>query len=482
MKKNINILMKSMIALLFIFGVSCQKLEENPKGMSTSSNFYTTPEQCEAAFTASMNSIFNTWGNYNANVFGLFPDGQYDGASLDYGADYTAELWRIHYNAITNINAVLKAVKAGNLKSSTQDVIDGIVAQARYLRAFNYFTLVRMYGRIPFITEDTPDPVVTALTPESKVDISVMYDNLEKDLLFAIEHLADYDEATPAKPCLWTAKSLLAKVYLTRATAPLNETSYYAKARDMADDVIVNGPYELLPDFRDVFKSSNKNNREMIISFQITDDDPNMDGAAWAPSEWGGWSGGPVKPAWAEAYPDQPRKENYILMNFSSDLSDPEAPIINYTESIDGVPYMGKYNMPNITLDEQLGISRANHSVMRFADVLLIYAEAANMANNGPTQLSVDRLNMIIDRANEETGTEPRANISMTAAQFDQKVIDERNYELCFEYDRIFDVFRKRILKEVNMPDNAEGYQETDYLFPIPSFDATFIGNNPGYE
>ena len=189
-----------------------------------------------------------------------------------------------------------------------------------------------------------------------------------------------------------------------------------------------------------------------------------------------------MKPAWAEAYPDQPRKENYILMNFSSDLSDPEAPIINYTESIDGVPYMGKYNMPNITLDEQLGISRANHSVMRFADVLLIYAEAANMANNGPTQLSVDRLNMIIDRANEETGTEPRANISMTAAQFDQKVIDERNYELCFEYDRIFDVFRKRILKEVNLPDNAEGYQETDYLFPIPTFDATFIGNNPGYE
>jgi len=105
--------------------------------------------------------------------------------------------------------------------------------------------------------------------------------------------------------------------------------------------------------------------------------------------------------------------------------------------------------------------------------------------------LAVDRLNTIINRANmpsesehPETsiqGTEALATTSMTKADFNQKVWDERNYELCFEFDRYFDVLRQRVLKEVNLPDNANDYDENDYLFPIPPLDATFIGQNPGY-
>ncbi len=62
-------------------------------------------------------------------------------------------------------------------------------------------------------------------------------------------------------------KDYLAKVYLTRATAPLNQTENYDKARDMADDVITNGPYGLLPDFEDVFKTSNNRNMEIMFAF-----------------------------------------------------------------------------------------------------------------------------------------------------------------------------------------------------------------------
>lgn len=480
--KNIynNILLKSSIVLLLIFGVSCQKLDENPLGLSVSTNFYSTPGQCEAAFAASMNTLYDAWSGYY-NFLGAFPDGQYEGADLAYGRDYNAEVWRIHYKAVLDINAVLKEVKRGSLSLQAPEVVAGINAQAKFLRAFNYFTLVRFYGKIPYITEDTPDPVVNPLTPESRLEIAAVYDKIEEDLTFAIDNLADYDASTPARPNLWIAKTLLAKVYITRATAPLNETANYAKARDMAADVIDNGPYMLLPDFRDVFKTSNKNNMEIIFAFQNTDDDPNVEGIAMAPSEWGGWSGGAVKPAWAEAYPEQPRKYSYILLDFPVDITDPENNIINYTESLDGVPYIGKYNWPNLTLDEVLGISKQYNPLLRFPDVLLMYAEAANMANGGPTQLAVDRVNLIIDRANAGTGLEPRATMAMTAAQFDAKVIDERNYELCFEFDRIFDVFRKRILREVNLPDNADSYDENDYLFPIPTFDALSIGNNPGY-
>ena len=150
------------VLFLTIAGISCQKLDEKPEGISTPDNFYTTPEQCEAAYTGALNALFVTWGGYQ-NI-PVFPDGQYEGTSLDFGITSFNDLWLWHYKSIANINAVLKAVKAGSLDGNPQETIDNVVAQGRFLRAFNYFTLVRLYGKIPYITEDTPDPASTPLT------------------------------------------------------------------------------------------------------------------------------------------------------------------------------------------------------------------------------------------------------------------------------------------------------------------------------
>ena len=472
-----------LLLLLCITVTSCQKLDEAPEGISTPANFYSTAGQCEATYAGSMNALFSTWNGYQNGV--AYPDGQFEGADLDFSVGSFNEVWTWHYKSISNINAVLKAVKDGSLAGNPDEVIANVVAQGRFLRAYNYFTLVRLYGKIPYLTEDSPDPIAIPLTPDSRLEIAAIYDLIEADLIYAAENMADYDAAVPGKPNKWVAKGFLAKVYLTRATAPLNQTENYAKARDMADDVITNGPYELLPKFEDVFKTSNNRNMEIMFAFTTSSDAPYMPGNVWAPSEMDGWSSGPVKILWATTiYPEQPRKHSYILLDFTSDIYDPSARIINWSESSDGVPYIGKLNMPNLTYDQQVsgGDAGIEMKLLRFADVLLIYAEAANMAGSGPTQLAVDRLNLIIDRANEGTGTEPRATLAMTQAQFDQKVIDERSYELCFENDRYFDVLRKKLLQQVNLPDNADGYDENDYLLPIPSLDAASIGQNPGYE
>lgn len=480
---QIKILVYYLLPVFIAGSMSCQKLNESPESISTPSNFYRTVSQCEAAYAGSMNALWSTWSGYQ-NQIGL-PDGQGEGASLDFGVGSFNELWNWHYKAISNVNEVLKAIKAGSLNGNPEDAIANVTAQGRFLRAFNYFTLVRLYGKIPYITEDTPDPVTTALTPDSRLEIADVYNLIIADLQFAAEHLGDYDGGVPGRPNKWTAKGMLAKVYITMATAPLNKTEYYVKARDLADDVIVNGPYVLLDKFEDVFKTSNNRNMEIMFAFYNSPDAPYMPGNTWAPSEMDGWSSGAVKITWAtDIYPEQPRKHNYLLLDFTSDIYDPSAPIINWSESADGVPYIGKYNMPNLTYEQQVGGGDANIEIkiLRFADILLLYAEAANMANGGPTQLAVDRLNLIIDRANEGTGTEARATIGMSAEAFDKKVIDERSFELCFENDRYFDVLRKRLLEEVNLPDNAQGYDENDYLLPIPALDARALGQNPGYE
>jgi len=126
-----------------------------------------------------------------------------------------------------------------------------------------------------------------------------------------------------------------------------------------------------------------------------------------------------------------------------------------------------------------------NMPILRYADVLLIYAEAANMANGGPTQAAVDAVNQIIDRANGyvDNPQHPRLTTSMSKEAFDAAVIEERNQELCFEFDRWFDLVRKRILGDKN-PDWTANFSDDDYLFPIPETDLRLnklLTQNPGY-
>jgi len=494
MKKYTHILFKSVVAmLLMITGISCQKLIEAPKGQLTPATFYLTPAQCEASLAGSMNCLYTTWGGYCS--IPAWPDGQLDGASLALdGTNF--QYWQWHYKAIAQINPVIGSIKAGNLKSYPAADMADLEGQARFLRAFNYFTLVRLYGKIPFIDENTPNTASTPLKPSSRLSVDSIYDKIEADLVFAVANMYDYNASTPARPSKYVAEGLLAKVYLTRATAPLMETDNYAKARDAADDVIKNSSYSLSTNLTTLFSTSNTNNSEDMFCFQSDNDYPALPGLDHGPDEWGSWDDGAVKVLWAQAYPEQPRKRLYILLDWPVDPTNPGdfSTWINYSNSNIGTPWAEKYTWPNLTPAQQLdgsGPSGIVMPILRLADVYLMYAEAANMAGTGPTQLAVDRLNTIINRANapvasvfpqtSTAGTEAVATTSMSQAAFNQKVWDERNYELCFEFDRYFDVLREKVLQEVNLPDNANDYDPKDYLFPIPPLDATFIGQNPGY-
>ncbi len=492
MKCNIINILKGLFGVLLVGMTSCADLDEAPEGILTPGNFYSTVQQCESALVGSMNSLFTTWGGYNTTP--NWPSGQQPG-SLGHSPTTSTNQWGWHYRSINNINPVIGSIKAGKLDAESKAKVDDVLGQAYFLRAFNYFWLVQLYGKLPYIDENTPDLITNDLTPESREEISTVYAKIVSDLENAAQLMADYASSTPAKPNKWTAKALLAKVYLTMATAPLNQSENFAKARDLADDVINNSPYELIP-IIDIFNSSNTNNKEFIFAFQYTDDYPAMPGEAWGPeSDWGTWGDGKVRTVWAEKYPEQPRKNYYLRTYWPTNLkADPsEWNWVHYVESIDQIPWDGKKCWPNFTIAQQLDGEQSNVAmpILRYSEMFLIYAEAANMANGSPTQLAVDRLNMIIDRANtpfdsqipqtSTEGTEERATIGMSKEAFDTKVFEERNWELCFEFTAYFDVLRKRVLKEVNEPD-AYNFVETDYLFPIPQYDATFIGNNPGYE
>jgi hypothetical protein len=359
--------------------------------------------------------------------------------------------------------------------SATQEVKDQLMARAKFLRAFSYFALVRLYGAVPLITENTN--VVT--DPITRAPIADVYALIVGDLLFATQNLpATWGSAYPGRPGADAAKTLLAKVYITMATYPMNDATNYLKARDMAKQVIDAGNFDLVPVVEDVFKLEYSYGPEMMWSFINAKDKNVIEPQIWLPTEMAdGWGDILPERTWAEAYPEEPRKHAYLLLEDWNGNS--------WTTWYQGTPSIKKFLYDSRENLENY-VSYENFPILRFADVLLLYAEAANMVNGGPTQAAVDAVNRIIDRATGgvSNAADPRVTISMSKQAFDIAVIQQRNLELCFEYDRWFDICRKRILDQVSLPEYLLNYSIEDYLLPIPQLDLRLnplLTQNPGY-
>ncbi len=179
----------------------------------------------------------------------------------------------------------------------------------------------------------------------------------------------------------------------------------------------------------------------------------------------------------AHEFPDQPRRDAYIQLNIP-DVIHPDAngnwKLIPWKKAFEYAPIIAKYNYPYIDANDILNkaVWPMNFPILRYADVLLVYAEAANRVSGKPTTEAVNAINLVINRANGTTGHEPLATIGMTMQAFEDKVIMERKFEFCFELgNRWFDMVRKELTKS----------HITTTLFPIPEFDAKILGQNPGY-
>ena len=218
---------------------SCKKLQEEPKSVITPNNFYTTTTQVQSAYTASMSLLWSRNQGYSAYMDDFNQDDQIVRGDLNIPENYGAELWAAHYSALLNINTAIKALKKG-LVGVDQGQIDDLMGQGKFLRAYNYFMLVRIFGGVPLITEDTPDPVTVKM---SRSTVQQVYAQIISDFTDAIAKLPVKRTADMrGLPTRDAAKGLLAKAYLTMATFPLNATENYAKAAEMAGDLLVRHP------------------------------------------------------------------------------------------------------------------------------------------------------------------------------------------------------------------------------------------------
>lgn len=479
MKSNIihrGIFLSAVFAVAGVFaGCDVFDLNEDPKSFIAPENFFQTPDQIESVLSTCQSRCFQVWRNAYDNNPALFRhDDQNAGGDLIIPLNHASSFYNLHYANVKDLNFAIAAIVKGNIDNAPASVRDQLMGQLKFLRAWNYFQLVRMWGDIPLLTEETVD--YFNYLP-SRAPIADVYALIVSDFTEAANMLPDDWGGLVGRPNRWAAKALLAKVHLTMATAPMNDQTNYAKAAALAKEVIQSGKYSLVEDITQVFGMDTKYGPEMMWSFNGNNTHPATNPKIW--SGIYGWGDNSADIWWVDnVYPEQPRKYAYV------EILDHDG--VRFSDLPNKVPGIQKY-LYDPWEDFTKGRSTINIPIIRYADVLLIYAEAENMANGGPTQEAVDAINEVIDRANGYVANPdyPLLTTAMSRDEFDAAVIDERSFELCFEYDRWFDLVRKRILQEKSRPEIQGNFSEHIYLFPIPEKELRLNPNmkqNPGYQ
>jgi hypothetical protein len=301
-----------------------------------------------------------------------------------------------------------------------------MIAEATYLRAFHYFYLVRAYGGVPIIKEVPagPEGLVRASLEET-------WSFIESDLRAAIPNLPEtvsldeYGRATR-----WAAKGLLAKVLMYRED--------WAACKSVSDDIINNGPFDLYPDFYQLFRPEQEFCQESLFEIVATQvsGEGGLSNSQFAETQavrgqfgWGWFVPTDHLAAAFDAAGDTIRKKVTIL--YKGDVT-PDGDVIAGIDVLEGVGfprYNGKVYVPT-RIDRITGPYGCDQNVriLRFAEILLINAEAAFHAGGD----AATPLNRVRDRA----GLNPIGSPSL------ENIWEERHLELAGEQDRYWDLLR----------------------------------------
>jgi starch-binding outer membrane protein, SusD/RagB family len=522
--------MKKLAYLLFVTiavsSASCKKfLEEKPEGLITEDNFYKTQSDAIAGVNSvyyllnsggstvqtPYNTLFNTGMDFATDDSDPGPGATNpDVRSLSVLGHSSAnlrvyELWQQHYAAIKKANVALAKIPGIGFDEALKARLLG---EAKFLRALYYFNVVRLWGDVPLITEYNPTGVTSADYAVPKSPSTEVYAQIQKDLTDAAGILPNsYTAPNIGRATKGAALALLAKVYLTEASLPLSLTDNYQLAVNSALEAMSPADggtgafnYALQSNYANVFLPAFKNNSEHIFSAQFKSN-----------SQGQGNNQNPRSiytniPGLTGSYADMVRfyqngADNYFSIyklytaadkrkkaSFVTKFQSPAngnfyaLKIVNPAFPNDSTPFFNKTWDPNSTTITSE--SAANVAIIRYAELLLIHAEAENEAN-GPTGAAYASLNKVRNRAGL-----PNLTAGLSKDQFRDSLYLDRRLELVFEYQRWFDLIRQKDARGNSTfvqnlhtvgKTNAQDYHR---LYPIPQNELAVnpkITQNPGW-
>ncbi|MGI4871778.1 MAG: RagB/SusD family nutrient uptake outer membrane protein [Janthinobacterium lividum] len=503
MKKLVYLLGTS--ALLLATGCKKEFLEQTPQNSLAVENFYTSEADALQALNGAYHGLQKS-GCYRLRMWTLDimagnsivgAGGAGDGIETQQLANFAtttanpgvADIWATHYQAILAVNVVLQRVPAINMDAGRRDII---LAEAKFVRAVCYFNLVRLFGKVPL----TLVPATTGASQfVSRAEVADVYAQIEKDLGDA-ETTLPLTAATLGRATEGAAKGLLAKVYLTE--------NKYAQAATKAQEVVALGKYSLNPNFGTNFDYANENGTESLFEVQYVYDPINNgfsgDAVCNQRSEFMAPRSSNLTPGGGFGW-NQPTAE--FVSQFEA--GDKRKPLTVFApgDVLGGFTYTANYattgfNTRKFVVPTSSGTTVAfaddplNCVVLRYADVLLILAEALN--EQGQTSAALTPLNLVRARAGL---ADSRASAQ---AALREAIIKERRIELAFENgERWFDLIRTKdasgqvraltFLRSLGAPNDAYGVgrgniTEKYLLLPIPQNERDAnpnIDQNPGY-
>lgn len=400
-------------------------------------------------------------------------------------------LWTGHFGLINKCNNALFQIENNRGIVSTPEQRQLATAEARFLRGYAYFNMVRFFGSVPLFDRLFTDPAAQNNIPQSSP--AELYAFIENDLTFAATNLpVQWDRRFVGRITRGAALGMLAKVYLYQGK--------WALAESTSRQVMNLGVYDLSTPYNVIFSEAGENSKESVFEVQatatatITTDNgiqyASVQGVRGAGIWNYGWGFNSPSEQLANAYEaGDPRRARTIL--FTSTATTPGI-TINGETTPTGLPNP-RYNHkvhPSTSFVNQINNRGAwwmNVRILRYADVVLMNAEAA-IELGGDANLTVARNNINAVRARARSGNAAILPDITATTQADLRLAlrRERRAELGMEHERFFDIVRWGISNQVMQDAGKTSYSESrDRLLPIPQvqIDLTrgVLKQNPGY-
>lgn len=466
-------------------------LDEDPKGQLNPETFYTIEDD----YTAGVNTLYDKVNQTQSWTNPMYPQWQGDDITANPGSNKQAcaaldafdsdgankgvtEAWTQHYAVIKTVNLIIE----GSEKfPGDKAKIATALGNAHFWRAYSYYYLVRVFGKLPIITKTNIEQF-----DAQPSEIEKVYELIVQDLKDAINELPTGYDKEPARLFgvdVWATKqaaqSTLAAVYMSMAGYPLNKgTEYYKLAAELAKDVITNnGTYGFIlnPDWKEVYSMGNNYNMETVLGI-------NNDAKGWWDHDSqlssccrfeglgdGGWGDAWGEIAFWKRYPEGPRKNAIYAPKvtfqetITEKIGDKEVKKDKISKAVywweldnNGKPVVDAYH-PMFTIftvnaDEKgnmlkqpydyMGINYKGmvndrrHNLIRYSEVLLWYAESAARAGlsdltEAKKCLKLVRSRAVTDAENVTLGDGTTVKIdNMSAAQLAEACYIEHGWEV----------------------------------------------------
>lgn len=384
-------------------------------------------------------------------------------------------MWNDHYRGLSQCNIVLSRIDAIDMDAALKS---RYIGEVKFLRALMYFNMVRTFGAIPLVLTELKSPEEGYAFGRESVE--TVYAQIIEDLQDAESKLpVIYTGADIGRATSGAAKTLLGKVYLTNKQWGLAA----AKLKEVIDNTGENR-YMLLPNYGDLWKVTNENHRESIFEVQFKKGGTG-EGSPFTNQFAPRGSGVIVSKVGAGLgynIPTQDMSDAYEANDLRKELSMAQG-YMNGSNFV-GVKYITKY----LDIPFQANDADNNWTVLRYADVLLMYAEALNEQGYVADGEAFNLLNQVRTRAGLPSKTavnaEPGLEVADQAA-FRLAIEQERRVELAFENHRWFDLVRTDRAIAV-MAEHGIEIEPYQLLYPIPQLQIDInpakITQNPGYQ